>query len=118
MATMSVNCNFDGHLFDAPQGQASWGRRQGERPDPHMIRFRYLTVLCLALGQRGFTSMLVHPSIGEAVLCVPFARRPKTRLTVGAVESSGRWVFTYGSQWSLADHVAETAVRIIAMVTG
>jgi hypothetical protein len=84
--------------------------------DPHAVRFRHLTALCFALGTRGCTAMLVHPGAGEAVLWVPFPRRPGTGLAVGAVESGGRWMFAYGGHSSAVDDVVATAVGVIAVV--
>jgi hypothetical protein len=117
MATMLVSWNLHQYLPDERPDPATARRERAGARDPHAVRFRSLTTLCFALGQRGFTSMLLHPGVGETVLCVPFPRRPRTRLTVGAVESSGRWLFTYGSHSSAIDDVAETAVRVIAVVS-
>jgi hypothetical protein len=92
-------------------------RQQTDPYHPHVLRFSYLTDLCFALGQRGYTSMLIHPRTGEAVLWVPFPHRPKTRLGVGAVESGGRWLYAWGNQWSVADDPEGAAARIIAAVS-
>jgi hypothetical protein len=118
MAMMLVSWNLHEYLPDERPVTARATPEQTDPHDPHAVRFRSLTALCFALGRRGFTSMILHPGVGETVLCVPFPRRPKTRLTVGAVESSGRWLFTYGNHSSGIDELAETAVRVIAVVSG
>ncbi|QKG25580.1 hypothetical protein ACTIVE_7232 [Actinomadura verrucosospora] len=56
--------------------------------------------------------MLVHPSRGEAVLWVPERGRPGKSLGVAAVDHRGRWVYTFGHQWSAAGNVAEAAARV------
>jgi hypothetical protein len=80
---------------------------------PHAVRFGLLSDLCYALGeQQKCTSMLVHPRHGEAVLWVPYPARPRQRLGVAAVDYRGRWLYTFGGQWSLAGNVGETAAWI------
>lgn len=91
--------------------------QQTGQPNPHAVRFGLLTDLCFALGERGCTSMLIHPSLGEAVLWVPYRRRPRERLGVGAVEAGDRWLYTWARQWSVAGDVQDAAARIAAMVT-
>ncbi|MFI0445129.1 hypothetical protein [Actinomadura sp. 6N118] len=83
---------------------------------PHALRFRLLVDLCYALGEQGCASMLFNPLRGETALYVPYPDRPRQRLGVGAIEDRGRWMFTYGREWSLADNADETAARIVAAV--
>ncbi|MFI0355455.1 hypothetical protein [Actinomadura sp. 9N407] len=85
---------------------------------PHEVRFGLLAHLCYKLGERqDRTSILVHPQRGEPVLWVPYAGGPR-RLGVGAVDHLGRWLYTYGNQWSVAGDVAGTAARIARAVDG
>src|SRR5258708_24580020 len=77
-------------------------QQQTGQPTPHAVRFGLLTDLCFALGERGCTSMLIHPSLGEAVLWVPYRRTPRERPRGGAVEARDMGVSARGKQASAA----------------
>ncbi|CNE21753.1 Uncharacterised protein [Mycobacterium tuberculosis] len=80
---------------------------------PHAVRFSLLADLCYKLGERQqCTSMLVHPRAGETVLWVPQQAWPRQWLGVAAVDHRGRWLYTFGNQWSRVGDVAETAARV------
>lgn len=80
---------------------------------PHAVRFSLLADLSYKLGERQHcASMLVHPRTGESVLWVPERAWPRKWLGVAAVDHRGRWLYTYGNQWSMAGDVAETAARV------
>ncbi|GAA4240861.1 hypothetical protein GCM10022254_67300 [Actinomadura meridiana] len=78
---------------------------------PHEVRFGLLADLCFMLGERQrCTSMLVHPRAGESVLWV--RAWPSRWLGVAAVDHRGRWLYTFGGQWSMAGDATETAARV------
>ena len=80
---------------------------------PHAVRFSLLADLCYKLGEsQQCTSMLVHPSRGEAVLWVPERAWPRTWLGVAAIDHRGRWLYAFGRQWCPAGNVADTAARV------
>lgn len=79
---------------------------------PHAVRFSLLADLSYKLGERQqCTSMLVHPSRGEAVLWVPERAWPRKWLGVAAVDHRGRWLYAFDGR-CMAGDVAETAARV------
>lgn len=83
---------------------------------PHTVRFGLLADLCFKLGERQCASMLVHPTRGEAVLWVPERAWPRRWLGVAAIDHRGRWLYTFGNQWSMAGDVSEAAARVARAV--